>query len=368
VLPSLDPAFGGPPESDMRSCIAAQRAGIETVALIGVEESSADRSKTGLDLLRSNGIAIHVLRTRFGSFGRRNAILTGLSPKIKSLGDEFDVIHLQSPWAVCSIMTAARRSSAPLVMTPHEGFTHFDVRRSRLVHIKRLLLHRYGRSLAAVVYSSSLEARETAIRGPLAFVVPHPVVDDTEAKGVAGAHSGIHHTFGYLGRLHPKKNIELCIRAAASLSNVRLIIAGDGPPQYTAALKRLAEASGAARRVDFLGFIQQTQKQSFFDAIDGLLLVSEFECFGMAAAEALAAGVPIIVSHTTGVAEVVERYDCGLVAERSVPAVANAMLQLLSQARTPMIARASQAARIEYSYGAHAEKLMAAYLQSSASR
>lgn len=362
VLPSLDPEFGGPAEADVRSCVAAQRAGIETVALIGVEESTADRSTAGLDLLRSNRISVHVLHTRFGSFGRRNAILKGLSRKIGSLSDEFDVIHLHSPWAVSSIMTTARKSSAPLVMTPHEGFTHFDVRRSKLSQIKRLLLHRYSRSLAAVLYSSSLEARETAIQGPLVFVVPHAVVDDTEEAGVAvQPHSEIRHTFGYLGRLHSKKNIELCIRAVASLPTVRLIVAGDGPPEYRADLKRLAEASGAAARVDFLGFIQQSQKQSFFDAIDGLLLVSEFECFGMAAAEALAAGVPVIVSGTTGVADVVSRYGCGFVTDGTVDSVVRAMDRLVSEARRPMIARACHAAKVEYSYGAHAEKLAAAY-------
>jgi glycosyltransferase involved in cell wall biosynthesis len=182
------------------------------------------------------------------------------------------------------------------------------------------------------------------------------------------AHGGIQHTFGYLGRLHPKKNIELCIRATALLPNIRLIIAGDGPPQYKSDLKRLAEATGVASRVDFLGWIQQRQKRSFFDAIDGLLLVSEFECFGVAAAEALAAGVPIIVSQTTGVTEVVERYGCGVIAECSVPSVANAMQALLSEARSAMIARASEAAWFEYSFAAHAEKLAKAYLQISATR
>jgi glycosyltransferase involved in cell wall biosynthesis len=361
VLPSVDPEFGGPPEADIRSCVATQRAGIETVAVIGVERSTADRSRANLEVLRSNGISVHVLRTEFGSFGQRNAILRGLHRKIKSLGDVFDVIHLHSPWAVSSIMTVARSSRAPLVMTPHEGFTHFDIGRSRLGHLKRLLLHRYGRSLAAVVYSSSLEAMNTAVRGPLAFVVPHAVVDDTDANGAVYTHGEIRHTFGYLGRLHPKKNIELCIRATAALSTVRLIIAGDGPPEYLADLKRLAEATGAAPRVDFLGFIQQREKASFFDAIDGLLLVSEFECFGVAAAEALAAGVPVIVSGTTGIADVVGRHGCGIVAERTVQSVTDTMARLLSEERKPMIARASYAANVEYSYRAHAEKLAAAY-------
>src|SRR5207253_4451542 len=117
--------------------------------LIAVDSSTAVRSADNLRILSSHGVAVHVMHTGFGTFGRRNAIVNGLNRKIKALGDEFDLIHLQSPWVGSSIAIATRNKGVPLVMTPHEGFTHFDIRQSRLGHIKRLLLRRYGRCLAA---------------------------------------------------------------------------------------------------------------------------------------------------------------------------------------------------------------------------
>lgn len=365
VLPSVDPQFGGPSESASRSCIAAQRAGIETSVVVGVDESSEERSRPILAALRSSGVNVHVLPIELGSFGRRNAILAGLNRTIHSLRDHFDLIHLHSPWAASSIMTVARNNRARFVMTPHEGFTNFDVSHSNLRHIKRFLLERYGKSLNAVFYASSLEATDSVLRGPMAFVVPHPVVDETQAKPTNPAVDEIHRTFGYLGRLHPKKNIELCILATAQLHNVRLIIAGDGPAAYKAALRSLAETSGAASRVEFMGFIEPSQKPSYFRSIDGLILVSDFECFGMAAAESLAMSVPVIVSQTTGVSEVVARYGCGLVTDRNVDALAGSMLRLLESPRKQMTDRAYEAALTEYSFASHAKGLGAAYLRST---
>jgi len=365
VLPSVDPHFGGPSESASRSCIAAQRAGIETSVVVGVDRSSEERSQPILAALRSNGVDIHVLRIGLGSFGRRNAILLGLNRTIRALRDRFDLIHLHSPWAASSIMTLAQNKSARFVMTPHEGFTDFDVRRSKLRQIKWLLLHTYSRSLDAVVYSSSLEATDSVLRGPRTFVVAHPVIDETEARRQGPNAEVLHRTFGYLGRLHPKKNVEICIRATARLPNVRLIIAGDGPTEYTAALKRLAETTGADTRVEFVGFIEPHQKSSFFNAIDSLLLVSDFECFGMAAAEALAMSVPVIVSETTGVSEIVTKFGCGLITNRDPEALADAMEHVLTSPRKPMMDRAYEAALAEYSFASHAKGISAAYLRSA---
>src|SRR4030081_2662418 len=97
VLPNLDPEVGGPATSDVWSCIAAQRAGIETTALIGIDSSTAERADANLEILRSNGVAVHVLQTGFRSLGRRYAIVFGLNRKINALGDEFDLSHLHSP-------------------------------------------------------------------------------------------------------------------------------------------------------------------------------------------------------------------------------------------------------------------------------
>ena len=365
VLPSVDPQFGGPSESASRSCIAAQRAGIETSVVVGIHPSSEERSQPILAALRSNGVTVYELPIGLGSFGRRNALIIGLNRKIHELRQHVDLIHLHSPWAGSSIMTMTQNSSARFVMTPHEGFTNFDVSHSNLRAIKILLLQRYGRALKAVLYSSSLEASDSVLRGPTAYVVPHPVVDETRPTPSYGRDGTVQRTFGYLGRLHPKKNIELCIRATAQLPNVRLIIAGDGPAKYRAALRRLAEESGAASRVEFVGFIQPSQKPSYFKAIDGLLLVSDFECFGMAAAEALANSVPVIVSHTTGVSDVVARFGCGFIVDRSVDSLADAMQSMLTAPRKPMMDGAYEAALTEYSFASHAQRIGVAYLRCS---
>lgn len=363
VLPSIDPRFGGPSESAPRSCIAAQRAGIETSVVVGIDRASEERIQPTLEALRSSGVNVHTVQIAFGSFGRNSGLFVGLNREIRSFRDHVDFVHLHSPWAASSIMTIALHNRPRFMMTPHEGFTTFDVARSRLRAIKWLLMRKYAKALSGVVFSSSLEAAESALRGPLSLVVPHAVVDETLVRSPRPLGGNLHRTFGYLGRLHPKKNIELCIRATAQLPGVRLIIAGDGPAAYRSALQRLAESSGASSRVEFVGFLAAAQKPFFFGGIDGLLLVSDFECFGMSAAEAMSQGVPVIVSRTTGVTDVVRAFECGFVTDRAVDAVADAMQRLLASPQLPIRERSYEAAIAEYSYGAHARRLTQAYQQ-----
>jgi glycosyltransferase involved in cell wall biosynthesis len=109
---------------------------------------------------------------------------------------------------------------------------------------------------------------------------------------------------GFLGRLHPKKNLDVLIRAVRRASNdARLLVAGEGPSGYTANLKGLVAELEMEDRIEWLGFTEGSSKWHFIDQIDVLAMPSQYECFGMAAAEAIARGTPIIVSQHTGMAE-----------------------------------------------------------------
>jgi glycosyltransferase involved in cell wall biosynthesis len=112
---------------------------------------------------------------------------------------------------------------------------------------------------------------------------------------------------GALGRFHADKGFDILIRALADprlrKKAWRLVIAGEGAEQEN--LCMLAARLGVAGRVDFVGWVDD--RASFFRSVDFLCMSSRTESFGMALVEALAHGVPAIVSDNPGSREIVRR-------------------------------------------------------------
>jgi glycosyltransferase involved in cell wall biosynthesis len=112
-----------------------------------------------------------------------------------------------------------------------------------------------------------------------------------------------------------------------------------------------------------MGFVTEGRKPGFFRDIDALALVSDYECFGMAAAEAMVAGVPVILSEETGLTALARETGAGLIAARGADGIAAAIAALDADedARFAMAERAAAAARAHLSFGAHGAALAACY-------
>ncbi len=94
---------------------------------------------------------------------------------------------------------------------------------------------------------------------------------------------------------------------------MRLTIAGDGDPDYVAGLKARAAGAGLAGDVSWLGHIQGAQKDAAFAGADLFALPSFSENFGIAAAEALAAGLPCVLGRGVAIAAEVASAGAGVV-------------------------------------------------------
>lgn len=111
----------------------------------------------------------------------------------------------------------------------------------------------------------------------------------------------------YLGALSPEKRPELAIEVVAAISNVQLVIAGDG--LLRAELVALAERA-APGRVRFLG--SWDRPSQLLAAADVVLIPSRTEGIPGALLEAAATGTPVVATDVGGVAEVVEALDAGI--------------------------------------------------------
>jgi glycosyltransferase involved in cell wall biosynthesis len=227
--------------------------------------------------------------------------------------------------------------------------------------MRRLYIARARR----IVFASEYEADTSLLRGRASeAVVAHAVFDDRNADDFLDrARADAALRVGYLGRFDKKKNIELLIDAVALVDDATLTLAGSGVDPSPQSLSERAERAGLAGRVELLGWLQADELDPFFKRIDVLAMPSTHECFGMAAAEALAAGVPVLVSPTTGLAGLVTRRSCGCVVPPVVEAVAQEFRRLrddrgvLREQRL----RAQTAAAEELSFSAHGVRMLKLY-------
>ena len=108
--------------------------------------------------------------------------------------------------------------------------------------------------------------------------------------------------FTIVARLIPKKNISLALKAFSKLvfsgCSRKLVVCGDGPLESE--LKILAINLGIESRVEFRGFIQTAEVCRVLSSTLALILPSTEEQFGQVIPEALAMGVPVLVSENCG--------------------------------------------------------------------
>lgn len=118
----------------------------------------------------------------------------------------------------------------------------------------------------------------------------------------------------HVGRLVHEKGAHTLVAAAprilAAFPNVRFVIAGRGP--MYANLQKLASDLGVSDRLDFVGFISDDDRDRLYRVADVAVCPSLYEPFGIVALEAMAAGVPVVVSGTGGLAEVVDAHETGM--------------------------------------------------------
>ena len=317
----------------MRECIAAQQSGVRNTFIFGVGTASRNTTRPAQERLVREGVSVRAFSVLPlpGAYARRWGLSLSMCFWIARHLRSFDVVHLHQTWGLPQVvaLVVAALARRPCVLTPHESLTVYDVEREKQL-VKRYLKRLYLRHAALILMASPLEATDSVgvQHWGKSKILPHPLEHVPrrawDGRGVASPETPLN--VGFLGRLHPKKNVDLLIQAIGALErDVHLRVAGTGPEAYEARLVRHAHAAGVADRVAWMGFVQRDDRHRFFADIDLLALVSEYECFGVAAAEAMSDGVAVLVSERTGIAPIVAKHACGFVVAPDLASIVEAL-------------------------------------------
>ena len=171
----------------------------------------------------------------------------------------------------------------------------------------------------------------------------------------------------FLSRLHYKKRPELLLKSLVQLKNsghrFHAIFAGSGESIYLADLQNLVSSLGIEQQVYFAGFTGGFDKDLLLQGSDLFVLPSFSENFGIAVAEALAAGLPIIITPGIQISSDVAAAKAGLVVPGEVESLTEAISKLLSvpKLRQELGANAKRLAQTCYSWQPIAQNLASTY-------
>ena len=174
-------------------------------------------------------------------------------------------------------------------------------------------------------------------------------------------------TILFLSRIHEKKGINFLIEAASivkkELSGYKIVIAGEGDSSYIETLKQMALQVGVQNIISFAGGVYGEEKWQLFRKADVFVLPTFSENFGIAIAEALASGTPVITTKGTPWTDLVN-YKCGWHTEIGTLPTVNALkefLQLDEQTLETMGRNGRRLIEDKYSTQAMADEMMELY-------
>jgi glycosyltransferase involved in cell wall biosynthesis len=259
----------------------------------------------------------------------------------------FDVVHIFGMYDLLgpAVAEASRKRGLPYVLEPIGMFLPIV----RNLWLKRMYHAVWGRRLlqgaSAVIATSGQEIEELVSGGlPRARVVLRrngvEVPRTWPERGAFRKSQGIspeEKLVLFLGRLSAKKSPDLLLKAFAELSGhatgipMTLVFAGPDDGGAESELEQLATQLGIRKKVQFAGAIFGETKWAAYRDADVFVLPSQNENFGNTAAEAVAAGTPVIVTEQCGIAPLLAD-EAGLVIRHDRAALAGALERVLSEA------------------------------------
>jgi glycosyltransferase involved in cell wall biosynthesis len=355
VIRSVDSTGGGPME------VLRQLAPMYKLSGHDVEVLSLDSPE--VSHVMGFPARVHALGPVTSTYGFSRDLL----PWLRKNGDKYDAVVVNGIWTYPSfaVWRALRHSKVPYVVFTHGMLDPWFKRTYPMKHLKKWLYwpwaeYRVLRDAKAVLFTSEEErllARESfPLYSAKEIVVSYGTARPTgESDLQIGAFfERFPHLRGkrlalFMGRVHPKKGCDLAIEAFARVladsGDWNLVIAGPDQVGWRATLEPMATRLNVSSQITWTGMLRDDLKWGATRAAEVFFLPSHQENFGIAVAEALACGVPTLISNKVNIWREVQTDGAGLVAEDDLKG-ALSLLRRWVQLPTSCKARMRECARV----------------------
>jgi len=326
---SVNPAGGGPIEGIKQVALVHQTAGHDT------EIVSFDAPDDAW--VKECPVKVHAMGSVRSGYGYSAKFVPWLAEHRK----EFDAVIVSGLWQYSGfgVWRALRGTDTPYFVFPHGMLDPWFKRAYPLKHLKKWLYwpwadYRMLRDARAVLFTSEEECRAARESFRLYrcnevvvnYGIATPTGDaDVQKQAVLQRFPELAgmRAFLFLSRIHEKKGCDLLIRAFAKIAlsddSLRLVFAGPDQTGWAAQLRALSEQLGIADRIVWTGMISGDLKWGMLHLAEAFVLPSHQENFGIAVAESLACGTPVLISNKVNIWREIEQDRAGLVDEDDEP-------------------------------------------------
>jgi glycosyltransferase involved in cell wall biosynthesis len=328
VVSHLNPIYGGIAASMRSFCEATEQQGISSPLVGFCAPSELEQAQPPSF---PSPMCLPAGRIRW-------MVDTRLRRELMNLIRSNEGVHIHGIWeshcAVASSMAQSNRT--PYIISAHGMLERWALQHKRfkkalyatMVEVNNL---RRATCLRALTADEAHDYRRIGLSTPLAIVpgaVELPKCVDRELFPNAFPDLINKRIVIFLGRLHPKKGLDLLIRAWANTGNsvrdAHLVIAGPDTDGMRMTLERLTSDLGVASSVTFAGMMNASMKWSALANSSLFVLPSFSEGFSVAVLEAMGAGLPVVVTDACHFPEIAQK-DCGWVIEPSQKALEDAL-------------------------------------------
>jgi glycosyltransferase involved in cell wall biosynthesis len=372
VLSSVDPSGGGPMEGVLqRGVYLRQLAHVVEVATLD------DPSRT---FLKEFPLKVYALGPSTSGYGYTDKLVPWLLANARN----YDAVVINGLWQYHSYggWRALRKLGVPYYIFTHGMLDPWFKRNYPLKHLKKWLYwpwaeYRVLRDARAVLFTSEeerLQARGSfwlyrANERVVAYGTSAPP-DNAAAlrENFVAAHPELRgrRTLLFLGRIHEKKGCDLLIKAFAAIAakepDLHLVMAGPDQTGWAQSLRETAQQLGVAGRITWPGMLRAEMKWGAFYTAEAFVLPSHQENFGIAVAEALGCGIPVLISDKVNIWREVSSHRAGLVAPDTREGTGQLLqewLNLAAAEREAMGYRARALFSARFAVKAMAESLLA---------
>lgn len=371
ILPSIDPQGGGPMAGVRQYGEHALTHG-HTLEVLTLDAPDAP-------FVRDFPMCVHAIGPSGGGY-RYNAQLT---PWLLANAAQYDCVIINGLWQYHAFGSwrALHRMKVPYFVFTHGMLDPWFKTTYPLKHLKKMLYWRWAdyrvlRDASAVLFTCE-EERLLARQSFRAYQAREEVVN-YGAGQAPGDGAPLRQRFldawpqlqgkrllVFLGRIHEKKGCDLLIDAyAQAIGNdpaLQLVMAGPDQSGLVPALQQRAAALGIADRITWTGMLNGDMKWGALFASEAFVLSSHQENFGIAVAEALGCGLPVLISDKVNIWREIDHDGAGLVAPDTVAGTADMLRRwtaLDAPARARMAAQAQATFEQRFTVEAMGESLM----------
>ena len=338
IVISLIPEWGGPTKVVTELTETLAKKGVDVTIFAPVQKGDE------VKIVRPKGVNLRLFEQSF--FAQWwPGYSSGLAKALAQEVEQFDIVHIHELWSYPHFVAsrAARKAKKPYIVTIHGCLEPWAINHKAFKKkiysalIQRRILQK-AVALHAITNEEVKHIQDFGVDNKI-VMIPNginpqefqtlPARQELEQlyPSLAGKQVVL-----FLGRLHPIKGLDILARAFGKVvrerNDVYLLAVGPESNGYQKEIEKILEAEGALGKVVFAGMLTGQEKLAVLSGADICVIPSYSEVRSIIALEAMACGLPIIITRQCHFPEVAGA-KAGLVIEPEVNQLAAALEQLL---------------------------------------